>query len=162
MTKRARQFVVSNASVLHPDSCGAFCRPVGVRLTRALSMEGEKTEDPDRRQNASCLFTPWQTHSSQRKICLNYPSHPSPASRPRFYLLHVQLSDVTAALTIDQGPSKSLNFVFSFFEKTQAGADNFTRGPVAPAGDLLVDEALEVIAEIDADGLAHIGTSDDY
>jgi hypothetical protein len=78
-----------------------------------------------------------------------------------FNLVYIQLADVNAAVTVEQRLSKTLYFVFALLEKAQAGADDFARGPVAPTGYLLVDEALEVVAETDTGGLAHFGLSDD-
>ena len=66
---------------------------------------------------------------------------------PSINLAHIQLADVGAALAVEQGLSKALYLVLVLLKKAQAGADNFTRGPVAPTGQLLVDEALEMVAE---------------
>jgi hypothetical protein len=57
---------------------GASAAPAGVRLTCGLADGGrEKTETPHRRQNTASLFNPRQIHLSQRRICLNHPSHPT-------------------------------------------------------------------------------------
>ena len=61
-------------------------------------------------------------------------AHQKPDSAPRLRLdlAHIQFTDVTTALTVEQSLSKALDFVLAFLEKAQTGADHFTRGPVAP------------------------------
>lgn len=73
---------------------------------------------------------------------------------PSIYRVHIQLAYVTVALAVEQRLAKVYYFLLALFEKAQSGADYFTRGSVGPAGELQVDEMLEVIAETDTGGLA--------
>ncbi len=63
--------------------------------------------------------------------------------------LEIELDGRAAALAVDQGLAQAFQARGAFLKKSQRRAHNVARRPVAPRGDLTVNERAAVIVEIE-------------